>query len=108
MSSITDILYADSKELSVLVGKYPNCHLSKLDWYVCKQRYLVVIPDEPEDCYFNFLIDNALALASLNLSRRFYNDAKLARAVRARITDKGPDYGADVEFEPDKEGRKGG
>ncbi|HJV64940.1 MAG TPA: hypothetical protein VJ550_04335 [Geomonas sp.] len=86
MSAIVDMIYAKSEQLAVLVRKYPECHLEERDYCLKSQVYLLFLPGVSEESYFDFLIENALAMSSTSFLRRYHGD-EYARMVMSRLAE---------------------
>lgn len=72
---ITDILLLGPQELKILCDQYHNCEVNKLtDSEDLIQQYGVSIQAEDEESYYDFLLDNCIAMSSHNFYYRVKND----------------------------------
>ncbi|HJV64942.1 MAG TPA: hypothetical protein VJ550_04345 [Geomonas sp.] len=76
---IIDTIYADPKQLSALIEKYPACHLEEQRSPTGPNHYLLMISDENEVGYLDFLLDSALAMSSMFFLRRLDSNAAFTR-----------------------------
>jgi len=87
MNLILDRLFIQPKELALITEKYPACKITKLggsDQLI--QQFRVNIKDEVEEAYFDFLVDNAIAMSSNKFYFRVKSDIKFADRMNARIS----------------------
>lgn len=82
---IIDTICAKPKDLAILVRKYRECHVDEQDMSIDSRVYLLMIPSVSEESYFEFLIDNDLAMSSTGFLRRFHSDDQFARQVLSRL-----------------------
>lgn len=88
MGAIVDVLHLGQKELCLIKVEYPNClAINQTNSSHIIQKYRVIIPDEDEDSYYMFLLDNRIATSSANFLCRVENDPKFAESMRARMAD---------------------
>lgn len=90
MGAIVDTLFLDEKEMSILVGEYPECKVvnqSHSDYGI--QRYRVIIPndDNSTDNYYLFLISHGIAMSSRNFLGRIASDQKFVDRMRLKVTE---------------------
>ncbi len=86
MGAVTDVLHVGPKELCLIKTEYPDCLLinqSNTEFTIQKIR--VIIPNEDEESYYLFLVDNCIALSSTNFLCRVESDRKFAESMRTRM-----------------------
>ena len=86
MGAVTDVLHVGPKELCLIKTEYPDCLLinqSNTEFTIQKIR--VIIPNEDEESYYLFLLDNCIAMSSVNFRCRVESDRKFADSMRARM-----------------------
>ncbi|QWV92896.1 hypothetical protein KP004_17245 [Geomonas oryzisoli] len=86
MSVIIDTLIIGLGEPTILTEAFPDCKVTKLtraDAMI--QRYRVILKDEDEERYFEFLQDNCMAMTSNRFYFRVKNDKAFAEKMRARL-----------------------
>ena len=81
MGAIVDTLYANEDEISLIVKQYPDCHLEMKNPLHSIEKYTVVIPDEIEERYYDFLIENNIPMSSANFLKRLNEDVLFAEKV---------------------------
>jgi hypothetical protein len=84
LSMIVDTICAKPKDVAVLVRQYRDCHVDQQDLNLDSRMYLLFIPDVSEENYFDFLVENNLAMSSGSYLRRFHADDTFARRVPSR------------------------
>jgi hypothetical protein len=86
MGAITDILHIGPAEVRLLAARYPDCLVSnQTNSHRAIQKYRVIIPNEDENDYYLFLLDNGIAICSRNFLARIESDRKFADTMRARM-----------------------
>lgn len=86
MGAIIDILHLGENELCLIKAEYPYCQVTnQTNSHHIIQKYRIIIPDEVEDSYYLFLLDNCIAMSSANFLCRVDSDRKFAERMRARI-----------------------
>ncbi|QWV96923.1 hypothetical protein KP003_17305 [Geomonas nitrogeniifigens] len=82
---LTDILILDQEELKLVRDKYIDCKLDKLspsDSMI--QQYRITIDVDNENSYYNFLLDNCIAMSSHNFYFRVKVDTIFFERIRRR------------------------
>ena len=83
---ITDILLVGPEELKILCDNYPTCKVKKLtDSENLIQQYEVSIQGECEKNYYDFLLDNCIAMSSHNFYSKVKTDKKFCERMKKRI-----------------------
>jgi hypothetical protein len=82
MGAIVDVLLLGSEELETITNEYPGCHFMRLSYQDdIISQYRVIIPNEDEDSYYEFLVKNTLAMSSRNFYSRIKSDRKFAKRM---------------------------
>jgi hypothetical protein len=85
-SIIIDTLLIGTEDLTIITGRYPRCKVTKFtNPRHMAQQYRVRIQGEDEECYYNFLLDNRIAMSSNNFYYRVKSDRRFADRMKARI-----------------------
>lgn len=87
MGAIIDTLLLDRIDVPLLRNRYPDCVLTNQTRTEHRvQQYRLIIPDADEyvDNYYNFLLDNLIAMCSRNFRARFDHDEMFKARMRAR------------------------
>ena len=86
MGAIIDTLLLGEPEIILLKNKYPQCVIKKItDSIQLIERYRLIVPGEdPDDNYYNFLVDNGIAMSSTNFRSRLESDARFTERMRTR------------------------
>ena len=80
---ITDILLLGPEELKILCDRYPTCEVKKLtESEFVIQQYEISIQDEDEENYYNFLLDNCIAMSSHKFYSRVKSDKDFSDKIR--------------------------
>jgi len=87
MGAIIDILLIGEREIGVVERKYPDCVIRNLTYSTqLTQRYRLIIPNQDlDDTYYNFLVENNIAMSSMNFRFRLESDKKFAERMRAKL-----------------------
>lgn len=89
MSAIVDRLILGPKDIDVIKRRYPACITTNLSRSRSSfQEYRVIIPNEEEDSYYNYLLDCHLATSSHKLISRLASDKTFAESVQSKIANK--------------------
>lgn len=96
MGAIVDVLLLGKHEINLVVRRYPACVVRNMtNSNQLTQKYRLIIPNEDlDDTYYNFLVDNGIAMSSANFRCRIDSDAKFTERMRTRAIaklDKSPD-----------------
>jgi hypothetical protein len=84
--NITDILLLGPEELKIVCDNYPTCKVNKLtDSEALIQQYELSINDEDEEEYYEFLLDNCIAMSSHNFYSKIKSDKKFCERMKQRI-----------------------
>ncbi|WP_224983584.1 hypothetical protein [Geomonas agri] len=86
MSVIIDTLIIGLGEPAILSEAFPGCKVTRLtsaDAVI--HRYRVILKDEDEQRYFDFLQDNCMAMTSNRFYFRMKNDKVFADRMRTRL-----------------------
>ncbi|MBJ6751238.1 hypothetical protein [Geomonas anaerohicana] len=88
MGTIVDILNIRPRDIGVVHIKYPNClilnpHFSDYD---TAQRIVIVIPEEDENSYYDFLLNNGIAMSSKEFTYRISHEKLFADRMIERAT----------------------
>jgi hypothetical protein len=88
MGAILDTLVLDPEELAIIHEEYPGCITIKLtNTDNMPHEYRLIIEDEQEDNYYNFLLNNNIAMSSHKFYSRIKSDKVFAAKVQSRIDD---------------------
>ena len=83
---ITDILLVGPEELKIVCDNYSTCKVNKLtDSENLIQQYEITIQDESEKDYYDFLLDNCIAMSSQNFYLKIKSDKKFCERMKKRI-----------------------
>ncbi|UPU34454.1 hypothetical protein M1B72_13450 [Geomonas paludis] len=83
MGAIIDILFVGKTGIRTVLEKYPGCVVRKMA--DSHRKYRIIIPHhEPEEEYYNFLVDARMALASSNFRMRMQSDARFKERMILR------------------------
>lgn len=85
MGAVVDTVHANGDEISLILRKYPNCYVQIRSPLPGIESYVVIIPDETADSYYEFLADNAIAMSSTNFLNRLNSDSEFSRRMLRRI-----------------------
>jgi hypothetical protein len=86
MGAIVDFLLLGPEELVLVKNKYPNSlATNQTNSAQIIQLYRVIIPNEDDDSYYHFLVDNQIAMSSKNFYSRIKSDQKFVKRMKARI-----------------------
>lgn len=88
MGSIVDVLNLMPSEIHILQSKYPSCLIlnENIHGYVA-QKLVIVIPEEDESSYYEFLLKNFIALSSKEFTYKITHDKQFAKIMRARAAE---------------------
>jgi hypothetical protein len=87
MRAIVDLLYLKVVEVGIIKNQYPHCQITLRSGAKDHiQQYQLVLPDEDEndDSYYNFLLDNLIAMCSRKFHARLARDKDFRSRIRAR------------------------
>ena len=86
MGAILDVLHLGQEEFCIVKDKYPDCLVaSRTSSCHIIQQYRVIIPNEIEENYYIFLLDNCIAMSSAKFLGRIDSDEKFAERMRSKI-----------------------
>ena len=90
MGAIIDTLLLGKSEITLVEKKYPQCIVRNMtNSKQLTQRYRLIIPNEDlDDNYYNFLVDNSIAMSSSNFRCRLESDKKFTERMRTRAAGK--------------------
>lgn len=90
MGAIVDILFLGPDEVRLIRSKYPQCLLASMaaDERPTR-RYRLIIPNEElaDEGYYNFLVDNMIALSSASFRSRLDSDGGFRERMQARVAE---------------------
>lgn len=83
---IMDVLLLGPEELKILRDKYISCKINNLTSSEdLIQQYRLSMQVEDEEDYYNFLLDNCMAMSSHNFYSRVKVDKSFADRMKKRI-----------------------
>jgi len=86
MGAVVDTLILGPSELLIIRIKYNKCVIEKLTKSCHNiQRYRVIIPDEDESNYYDFLIEEHIAMCSSKFYSRLESDKIFKERVKTKI-----------------------
>jgi hypothetical protein len=88
MGSIIDILNIMLSDIGVIRSKYPECIVLNQDLDDCDttQKIVIVIPEEDENSYYDFLLNNGIAMSSKEFTYRISHEKLFAEKMIKRAT----------------------
>lgn len=88
MGSIIDILNIMLSDIGVIRSKYPDCLILNPAFrdYDTAQKIVIVIPEEDENNYYDFLLDNGIATSSKEFTYRVSHEKQFADRMIERAT----------------------
>jgi hypothetical protein len=88
LGAIADTLHIGRSELSIVEAKYRDCLvINQTNSNLIIQKYLIIIPNEDENSYYEFLLDNCIAMFSSKFRSRASSDTEFAQCMRARMSE---------------------
>jgi len=86
MGAILDTLMLGPSELLIIKVKYPQCVTQSLtESDNLFQEYRIIIENEDESNYYDFLVDNHIALSSNKFYFRLKNDKRFGKRMISRM-----------------------
>jgi len=87
MGAIIDTLLIGKREIGVIEKRYPHCVIRNMtNTRQLTQRFRLIIPDEDlDDAYYNFLVENSIAMSSMNFRCRLESDSNFAERMKAKL-----------------------
>ena len=86
MGPLIDVLHVGSDKITAIRDMFPDCQVTKFHYAKqTVQQYQVKIPGELEECYYNFLFENEIAMSSNALYYRVKSDKLFADRIKARL-----------------------
>lgn len=87
MGAIIDTLLLGKREINLVLKKYPGCIIRNMtNSRQLTQRYrLIVENEELDDGYYNFLVENSIAMSSINFRSRLESDKNFADRMRRKL-----------------------
>jgi len=83
---IRDVLLVGPEELAMFCRQYPDCVVSNLTGSAGNiQQYQVSVHVDNEEDYYEFLIDNCIAMSSQMFYSRVKSDPQFAVRMKHRI-----------------------
>ncbi|TGU75073.1 hypothetical protein E4633_06355 [Geomonas terrae] len=82
---LTDVLILGPEELRIVREEYPDCKVDRLsnsDTLI--QQYRITLELEEENTYYNFLLENCMAMSSHNFYYRVKVDKIFSERIRKR------------------------
>lgn len=88
MGTIIDILNIMPRDIEVFHIKYPDCLILNPAFrdYDKAQKIVIVIPDEEENSYYDFLLNNGIATSSKEFTYRVSHEKLFADRMIERAT----------------------
>lgn len=85
MGAIVDVLLLGKSEMKALEANYPHCVIRNMtNSTQLTQKYRLIVPDEDLEDYYDFLVDNMIAMSSSNFRARLESDERFKKRMTAR------------------------
>ncbi|WP_129124651.1 hypothetical protein [Geomonas oryzae] len=82
---LTDVLILGPEELRIVREEFPDCKVDRLSTSdTLIQQYRITFELEEESSYYNFLLDNRMAMSSHNFYYRVKIDKIFSERIRKR------------------------
>ena len=88
METITDILNLPPESIQLLKNKFPECKIAVLSFkhFQAKIYILLGLKIDTEKEYYNFLVDNLIAMGSIKFRSRLISDEKFSGEMLTRAS----------------------
>lgn len=84
--NIKDILLLGPEEVKIISDQYPKCKVEQLTSSEdLIQQYEITITGEDEEKYYDFLLDNCIAMSSHNFYSKVKSDKNFCDRIKKRI-----------------------
>jgi hypothetical protein len=86
VAAIVDLMVVGIEELVAITKQYPDAVVRPIHPTTgVVRRFRVIIPDEDEDSWYQFLVANRIAMSSKNFCSRTKSDPRFAARMKATL-----------------------